>query len=245
MHELFVSLKAYEMRITGDTSLKKEATSNTTKKGKEVSTHKESSEDSNAKVEKFVRKLKRGSDRYKGKLPLKCFNCGKVKHFVAKCPHKETGGDESREFNKSIGKNRERNVYLQGRRGYRSQNNLYTIEDDTTDEENTSEDDHHENAKKFNLFMALGESIDEDEEEEDIEAEVDWEGELISVHEKLSKTRKEIKKVKLATEEEVVLLRQSLDELSQDISNLKLQLEETKRICEDKSFDLTKKEKKH
>jgi hypothetical protein len=26
----------------------------------------------------FVRKLKRGSGKYKGKLPFKCFNCGRV-----------------------------------------------------------------------------------------------------------------------------------------------------------------------
>ena len=37
---------------------------------------------------KFVRRLKTGSGKYKGKLPFKCFNCGKVGHFSAKCPHK-------------------------------------------------------------------------------------------------------------------------------------------------------------
>lgn len=50
--------------------------------------------------------------------------------------------------------------------------------------------------------MALGEPVDEDEEEEDIKAEVDLEGELISALEELSKTRRELKKVKLATVDE-------------------------------------------
>jgi hypothetical protein len=35
----------------------------------------------------FVRKLKRGTDKYKGKLPFKCYNCRKVVHFASKCPY--------------------------------------------------------------------------------------------------------------------------------------------------------------
>ena len=34
----------------------------------------------------FVNKLPRGTGRYKGKLPLKCFNHGKIGHFASKCP---------------------------------------------------------------------------------------------------------------------------------------------------------------
>jgi hypothetical protein len=38
---------------------------------------------------KFMRRLKKGSGKYQGKLPLKCFNCGKIGHFENKCPHKK------------------------------------------------------------------------------------------------------------------------------------------------------------
>lgn len=55
--------------------------------------------------------------------------------------------------------------------------------------------------------MALDEPLGEDEEEEDIEAEVDLEGEIISALEKLSKTRREIKKVKHAIVDEQGLLK--------------------------------------
>ena len=34
-----------------------------------------------------MRKLKRGTDKYKGKLPFNCSNCGKVGHFASKFPY--------------------------------------------------------------------------------------------------------------------------------------------------------------
>jgi hypothetical protein len=40
------------------------------------------------------RNLKKGYGKYKGKLPFKCFNCGKVGHFVDKCTYAK---DESSE----------------------------------------------------------------------------------------------------------------------------------------------------
>jgi hypothetical protein len=39
--------------------------------------------------EKFVRILKKGSGKYQGNLPFKCFNCGKIGQFASKCTHKK------------------------------------------------------------------------------------------------------------------------------------------------------------
>jgi hypothetical protein len=36
------------------------------------------------KVENFVRKLKRGTKKYKGMIPLKCFNYDGIGHFDSK-----------------------------------------------------------------------------------------------------------------------------------------------------------------
>ena len=34
-----------------------------------------------------MRKIKRGIGKYKGKLPLICFECGKIGHSASKCPY--------------------------------------------------------------------------------------------------------------------------------------------------------------
>jgi hypothetical protein len=33
--------------------------------------------------------MKRGTGKYKGKIPFKCFDCGKVGHFYSKCPYEK------------------------------------------------------------------------------------------------------------------------------------------------------------
>jgi hypothetical protein len=46
-------------------------------------------------VANFVRRLNKGNnDRYRGKLPLICFNCDGIGHFANKCPYKKKRNDE-------------------------------------------------------------------------------------------------------------------------------------------------------
>ena len=51
----------------------------------------------------FVRKLKRGTGKYKGKLPLKCFACGRIGNFSSKSPYEKgshSGKDNNYKKNK-------------------------------------------------------------------------------------------------------------------------------------------------
>ena len=43
-------------------------------------------DESDEDISNFVNKPKKGTGKYKGNLPLKCFRCGKIGHFAAKCP---------------------------------------------------------------------------------------------------------------------------------------------------------------
>lgn len=155
MDELFGSLTAYEMRTLGEETSKKESTFNSIEKGKEEIALGETSEDSDIVVVNFVRKITRGSDKYKEKLPFKCFNCGKIRHFASKCPYGENGGEELQSTSRPSSKDKKKKAYQQERRSYRKQNNLYTFEDDATDEESASKDECCEDEREINLFMAL------------------------------------------------------------------------------------------
>jgi hypothetical protein len=73
-------LNAYEMRIGKDKSTTREDSF-------KVDKNEESEPD---EIEaKFVRRIKKGSCKYQGKFPFKCFNCGKIGHFASKFPDKK------------------------------------------------------------------------------------------------------------------------------------------------------------
>jgi hypothetical protein len=79
LDQLLGTLTYYEMRITKGKSTTREAYFKLEKKP---------DFDIDEIEANFVRRLKKGSGKYKGKLPFKCFKCGKIGHFAYKCSHK-------------------------------------------------------------------------------------------------------------------------------------------------------------
>jgi hypothetical protein len=98
LHGIFI---AYEMRTEQENPDIKEATFKASKISKqkkkeqeEYSSSSDSSED-DEEVANFVKRLNKGTNgRYRGKLPLICFNCDGIGHFSNKCPHKKKRNDE-------------------------------------------------------------------------------------------------------------------------------------------------------
>lgn len=47
-----------------------------------------------------MRKLQVGSRKFRGKLPFKCFSCGRVGHYESKCPYKENHKENGKNVSK-------------------------------------------------------------------------------------------------------------------------------------------------
>ena len=79
-------LTAFEMRKGGSSEIR-ESSFKASAKGKEKEDLKESGYISEEEEVNFVKKLQWDSGRFRGKLPFKCFACGRVGHYAAKFPH--------------------------------------------------------------------------------------------------------------------------------------------------------------
>ena len=84
------------------------------------------------------------------KLPFKCLNCGKIGHFVAKCPYpkNEDSGDEDHHNYKENKKRYKRRKAGNKKRFHKQKKSLYSKEDSSSYDEN--DDDAMEA-----LFMCL------------------------------------------------------------------------------------------
>ena len=84
--------------------------------------HLESSDDEEALS---IKKLERSTRKYKGKIPLKCFNCGRIEHFASKCPYPKQDDSYKREASKKFKKDKIGNK----KKFNEKKKILYTMED--------------------------------------------------------------------------------------------------------------------
>ena len=206
LDQLLGILTAYEMRISKDQNPSKEAS---------FKAEKSTEADVDQIEAKFVRRMKTGSGKYKGKLPFKCFNCGKIGHFAAKCPHmrkEQSSADEDKFLKKRYSKE---NKY--------KKKSLRVNDDDESTETSESESS-HENKENDFMLMAIEDLEMSCTKMNDEDSIVDMEGELMSALEEIDRLR--IKKRK----QKQLLIQYETN--GKDISLIKLELEEAKKIEE-------------
>jgi hypothetical protein len=169
MDELHGILIAYKMRTEQDNPVMKEATFKASKKIKKKYKQKEKSDcscnndsEEDEEVANFVRRLKMGTDKYKGKLPLICFNCDGVGHFANKCPYKKKKRNEEEDDPKK------KKQIQKGRRNKKKffKKILCTKEDSSS----SDEDEVNDNDTERVLFMEIEDSNEEGSKEEYEEA---------------------------------------------------------------------------
>jgi hypothetical protein len=92
-----------------------------------------------------MKKLKKGTGRYKGKFPLICFNCGKIGHFSSKCPYpKQEESDDEKTF-----KEHKKIQTKDKRKVYKKNNTFYTKENNNSSEQSEEEEE------SKHLFMGI------------------------------------------------------------------------------------------
>jgi hypothetical protein len=248
MDELHGIFTTYEMRTEQENPDVKEAAFKASKRSKkkkkeqeEYSSNNDVSED-DEEVANFVKRLNKGTNgRYRGKLPLICFNCDGIGHFANKCPHKKKRNDE--------GYSKGKHTYKGKRTTKKYFKKSLCIKEDIS---SSDEDEISDSETGRVLFMVVKDSDKEDSEEEyeeaeegyeevedEIEeAEVDYREELMCAIEVIRREKKKNKKL-----QEELDKKKDTRELEQMITRLKVQIEEDKRIEEALKEQLEEKDK--
>jgi hypothetical protein len=166
MDELHGIFTTYEMRTEQENLDVKEAAFKASKRSKKKE-KKQEEHSSNSDVSKdeeevanFVKRLNKVTDsRYRGNLPLICFNCDGIGHFCNKCPHKKKINDE--------GYSKGKQTYKGKRTTKKVFNKILCTKEDIS---SSDEDEVSDSEMRIVLFMAVEESDKEDFEEEYEEA---------------------------------------------------------------------------
>jgi hypothetical protein len=202
--QILGTLTAYEMRIVRDKTTSREAS---------FKANKNEDCETDEIAEKIMRRLKKGSGKYQGKLPFKCFNCGKIGHFSNKCPHKKHDqNSEDEEKHKSRRFDKKKSLCV---------NNDGSSED--TDSDSSYED------KVNDLSLMAKEDYDNEitgSEENDEEVVVAMEGELISALEQIERLR-----IKKRNQKQLLIqFEKNSKQPDEDFALLKVELEEARKI---------------
>jgi hypothetical protein len=161
MDELHGIFTTYEMRIEQENPVMKEVAFKESKKTKKQN-KKNSKPDCNYRddseeyeeVVNFIRNLKRGTDKYKGMLPLKFFNCDGIGNFSSKCPYSKNNGRDGEEYPKKKNQNQKGDKKRNKNKFFKK--HFYSKKDNSSsDEDNDSDND-----SKRVLFMVV--EYDED-----------------------------------------------------------------------------------
>ena len=165
--------------------------------------------------------MKKGTRKYKCKLPLKCFSHGNIGHFASKCPYEKKSDSDEDDIFKPY--NKYNNYKNKNKRKFAKKKSLYTKRGSNSssgDSDNDSGSDSDDDGKPDKvLFKAINSNEDPNgDEESEVEGEVDLEAELISA---LKKGRKEN-----------MVLKEEAQRFENIISDLKIKLEEDKIIEE-------------
>jgi hypothetical protein len=161
MDELHGIFTTYEMRTEQENPDVKEAAFKASKISKQKKNEQEEYNSSNdvseddEEVADFVKIPNKGTNgRYRGKLPLICFNCDGIGHFANKCPHKKKRNDE--------GYSKGKHTYKGKRTTKKDFKKRLCIKEDIS---SSDEDEVSDNEAGRVLFMAVKDSDKEDSEE--------------------------------------------------------------------------------
>ena len=83
----------------------------------------------------LLKQLERGTWKYKGKIPLKWFRCGRIGHFASKCPYPKQDYSDEKEASGKFKKGKMGNK----KKYYEKKKIIYIMED--SEDEYTSGDE--------------------------------------------------------------------------------------------------------
>lgn len=87
LDQLYGPLSTFEIsKFEELQNVEKEGTFKVTKKIEDVP---KTINDPDGNEANFVRRLNKGFEKYKGKLPLKCFDCERIGHYATRCTFRE------------------------------------------------------------------------------------------------------------------------------------------------------------